>query len=149
MNWVIFLFTLHYETYVHLVIIHFIYSYMKKYGISHSLKGLNPFLPDAASTLHYPFLPDVASMRSSLFTDYICFDSLYGQIGLSHDETKFPDSKFPGFPVLVNQASLQMLTSNMTHCQYFHVILSCFAAHIRCRYNNRAWISKNKLPGSY
>ena len=82
----------------------------------------NPFLPDAASTLHYPFLPDVASMRSLLFTNYCCFDSLYGQNGLSHDKTKFPDRKFPGFPVLVNQASLQMATSNMTHRQYFHVI---------------------------
>ena len=37
-------------------------------------------------------------------------------------ETKFPDRKFPGFPVLVNQGSLQMATSNMTHRQYFHVI---------------------------
>ena len=72
--------------------------------------------------LHYPFLPDVASMCSSLFTNYRCFDSLYRQNGLTHDKTKFPDRKFPGFPVLVNQASLQMATSKMTHCQYFHVI---------------------------
>ena len=54
--------------------------------------------------------------------NYRCFDSLYGQNGLSHDETKFLDRKFQGFLVLVNQASLQMATSNMTHCQYFHVI---------------------------
>ena len=37
-------------------------------------------------------------------------------------KTKFPDRKFPGFPVLVNQTSLQMATSNMTHRQYFHEI---------------------------
>ena len=76
--------------------------------------------------LHYPFLPDVASTRSSLFTNYRCFDTLYGQNGLSHEETKFPDRKFPGFPVLVNQASLQMTTSNMTHRQYFHVIFHVY-----------------------
>ena len=72
--------------------------------------------------LHYPFLPDVESMRSSLFTNCHCFDSLYGQIGVSHDHTKFPDRKFLGFPVLANQALLQMATSKMTHRQYFHVI---------------------------
>ena len=75
----------------------------------------NPFLPDAASTLHCPFLPDVASMRSSLFTNYRCFDCFYGQNGLSRDETKFLDRKFPGFLVLVSEASLQMATPNMTH----------------------------------
>ena len=61
-------------------------------------------------------------MRSSLFTNCLCFDSLYGQIGLSHDKTKFPDREFLGFPVLVNQVLLQMATSKMTHFQYFHVI---------------------------
>ena len=61
-------------------------------------------------------------MGSSLFTNYRCFDSLYGQNGLSHDKTKFPDRKFPGLSVIVNQVSLQMATSNMAHCQYFHAI---------------------------
>ena len=54
---------------------------------------INPFFPDAASMLYYTFLLDVASLRSSLFTNSHCFDSLYGQIGLSHDKTKFPDRK--------------------------------------------------------
>ena len=35
---------------------------------------------------------------------------------------KLSGRKFPGFPVLVNQASLQMVTSNMTHRHYFLVI---------------------------
>ena len=82
--------------------------------------------------LHYPFLPDVASMCSSLFTNYCCFDSLYGQIGLIHNKTKFPDRKFPGNPVLVNLTLLQMATSTMTHHQYFrvnfHVLLLILAA---------------------
>ena len=54
------------------------------------------FLPDVVSTMHCPFLPDFASMRSSLFTDCCCFDSLYAQIGLSHDETKYTDLGIPG-----------------------------------------------------
>ena len=97
--------------------------------------------------LHYPFLLDVASMRSSLFTNYRCFDNLYGQIGLSHDETKFPDSKFPGILVLVNQTSLQMGTSSITHRQYFHVIFHVLQLRLktRCRYNNRAWNSKKEV----
>ena len=50
----------------------------------------NPFLPDTASMLHYPFLLDITFMCSSLFTNCPCFDSLFGQIGLAHDETKVP-----------------------------------------------------------
>ena len=70
---------------------------------------VNPFLLD------YPFSSDVASMRSLLFTNCSWFDtdSLYGQIGLSHDKT---------LPVFVNEISLQMATSSITHRQYFHVI---------------------------
>ena len=45
----------------------------------------------------------------------------YGHIGLSHDKTKYLDSKSPGIPVLVNQTSLQMATYSMTRGQYVHV----------------------------
>ena len=97
--------------------------------------------------LQYPFLPDVASMHSSLFTNYRCFDNLYGQIGLSHDKTKFPDRKFPGILVLVNQTSLQMGNSSMTNGQYFHLVFLCFpiAGQTRCQYNNCAWNSKKEV----
>ena len=58
-------------------------------------------------------------MHSLLFTSCCCFDSLYG---LSHDETKYQDRKSSEILAFVNQTSLQMVTSSMTHCQYFHVI---------------------------
>ena len=84
-----------------------------------SILPVSPFLPVAVSMLHYPFLLDVASMCSLLFTSCHCFESLYGQIGLSHDKTKYPDRESLLISVFVNQTSLQMVTSSMTHCQNF------------------------------
>ena len=84
-------------------------------------------------------------MRSSLLTNYRCFYSLYGQIGLSHDKTKFPDRKFPGFPGLVKKVSLQMATFNMTHRQYFHVIfhvLKCVIVKNGDHFNDKSRKSK-------
>ena len=86
----------------------------------------NPFLADAAFTLHYTFLQDVTSMRSSLFTNFCYFHILYEQIGLSYYKTKSLDRdslEIPVFSVKAHckwRSSLQMATSSMTHLHYFH-----------------------------
>ena len=105
--------------------------------ITFQLKNrFNSFLPDAASTLHYPFLTDVASLRSPLLKTITVLTVCMDNICLSHDKTKFLDRKFPEFWVLVNQTLLQMVP-------VFSCNFSCFAAHSHCQCNNSAWNRKN------
>ena len=86
------------------------------------------FLPDAVSTMHCPFLLDFTSMRSSLFTNCHCFDSLYGQIGLSHDETKYIDLGIPGNSSLcqsnlITNGDFQHDTSPVFSCNFSCLLL--------------------------
>ena len=85
---------------------------------------------------------------SSLFTNCRHFYSLYGQIDLSHDKTKYPYREFLEITVFVNQASLQMMTSSFSHRQHFHEILNILLLVLTADTTNVHRISKKTLVSS-